>query len=166
MTQNFEIRRVKSDEWRELRVLRLRALKTDPLPFGSTYEETSQRPDSFWQSLAESGAAGSEHAVFAACFPLMLGMVRADRMSAETFGIYSMWVSPEIRKRGVAEKLLTEIEKWIAESGGKFCELFVADQAVAAQSLYLHCGYAYNGKTDDSPHKGITELGMTKAIRH
>ena len=164
MTQNFEIRRIKPDEWQEVRDLRLRALKTDPLPFGSTYEETIQRPDLFWQMFAKNSASGLEHGAFVACFSQKLGMVRAERINAETFGIYSMWVAPEIRKQGAAEALLKATENWIAQSGGNFCELFVANQAPAARRLYLRCGYLDNGKTEESPHQGVTELGMTKII--
>lgn len=164
MPRKFEVRRVTVGEWQPVRDLRLRALKTDPLSFGSTYAETFQKQDSSWQSFVSEGALGSKHAIFVACFPSILGMVRAEWLNAEAFGIYSIWVAPEARNKGVAGALLKEIEQWVAGAGGKFCELFVADTALAAQRLYLRCGYEFNGKVDVSPHRGVAELGMTKGI--
>lgn len=164
MKKSYIIRRIKIGEWFELKELRLRALQTDRIPFGSTFEETNQRPDSFWRSLAENGASGSEHAVFIALASQMMGMIRADRIDSDSFGIYSMWVTPENRKQGVAQDLLSEAEDWIKSVGAKKAKLFVADKAPAALSLYQKCGYLVDGRTDESPHAGVTELGMTKLL--
>lgn len=162
--ENFKIRRIRENEWRELRDLRLRALKTDHLPFGSTYEETKLRPETFWQELAQKGAAGEKTVVFVACFPEMLGMVRGDLESDNKFHVYSMWVAPEARGKGVAEALLAELENWILASGGTEAELFVADKAEAARHLYARLGYVDNGKRETSPHPGVTEIGLCKKL--
>jgi GNAT superfamily N-acetyltransferase len=162
----MEIRRINADEWKELRELRLRALKTDPLPFGSTFEETLLRPDTFWQSLADNGSAGSNVTILLACFPKMNGIVRAEKIDSKTFGIYSMWVAPEFRKRGAAAALLLAAEQWAIASGGHFLELFVTDKASKARQLYQSFGFIENGKIESSPHEGQRELGMTKSLKN
>ena len=54
----FVIRSIRSDEWRQVKELRLDALR-DPvahLAFLETYEDAVSKPDGFWQERA-SGAA-------------------------------------------------------------------------------------------------------------
>lgn len=162
--KKFQISRIQENEWRELRDLRLRALATDRIPFGSTYEETKLRPEIFWQELAQKGSIGGNTAVFVARFPQMLGMVRGDLESDEKFHVYSMWVAPEVRGKGVAEALLMELENWILSSGGSEVELFVADKAEAARRLYARLGYVENDKHDVSPHAGVIEIGLSKNL--
>ena len=49
----MQVRRVRPDEWRALRDVRLRALETDPDAFGATVAEALARPDEEWQSRAD-----------------------------------------------------------------------------------------------------------------
>ena len=51
----YLVRRLRPDEWRDLRALRLRALEDAPDAFGATLAEEAAEPDLTWQERA--GAA-------------------------------------------------------------------------------------------------------------
>ena len=102
----MEIRRIRADEWRELRDLRLRALQDAPDAFGSTYEEESGDTESQWMEWA-SGAAdgGSSFGVIAvdeeACWiGMAIGAPHSDHPGEA--GLFAMWVDPAARGSGVA----------------------------------------------------------------
>lgn len=58
---NHVIRSIRSDEWAQVRELRLAALR-DPvahLAFLETYEDAAARPDAFWQERAAGASEGT-----------------------------------------------------------------------------------------------------------
>jgi hypothetical protein len=81
------------------------------------------------------------------------------------FSVYSMWVAPEARQRGVGLRLLAAAEMWIVESGGSEAELQVVDRAAPARALYERAGYRFDGRREPSAHAGAAELGMRKWLR-
>ena len=81
------------------------------------------------------------------------------------FGIYSMWVAPEARRRGIALELLAEAERWIEAAGGSEAELNVVDQETPARRLYERAGFRLDGRSEPAGHPGATELGMRKRLR-
>ena len=94
-----------------------------------------------------------------------VGMIRVERESPrELFGIYSLWVAPEARRRGLATRLLDGAEKWALSVGGLRAELFVAPDAVAARALYARSGYRANGRTDAGRPDGLVEIGMERTL--
>src|SRR5262245_61836976 len=60
------VRRVTPRDWLVLRDLRLRALRSDPLSFGSTYEREAAFSDGDWKQWAAEGALGDEMATLIA----------------------------------------------------------------------------------------------------
>lgn len=93
------------DEWKRLKEIRLEALKTDPIAFGSSYEEEKERPESYWRSRIPG-------AIVAFDGEKVVGLMSykdEDRLKTKhKSGIYAVYVSPEYRGKGVGKKLLTE----------------------------------------------------------
>src|SRR5690606_31394333 len=56
----YRVRRVRADEWRKVRDLRLRALQdpTAAIAFLESREAASERPEEFWRERAAGAAAG------------------------------------------------------------------------------------------------------------
>ena len=52
-----------------------------------------------------------------------------------------MYVSPEIRGKGIATRILTELEKWAAESGYESCILETGKRQPEAIALYKKSNY-------------------------
>jgi ribosomal protein S18 acetylase RimI-like enzyme len=162
------IRRVQAGDDRLLREVRLRALTTDPGAFGSTDTEVAARPRVFWRTWATEHAAGDDHCTLLALLDRRaVGLIRIEREPERSglFGIYSMWVAPEARRRGIALELLAEAERWIEAAGGSEAELNVVDRETPALRLYERAGFRLDGRSEPAAHPGATELGMRKRLR-
>ena len=55
--------------------------------------------------------------------------------------IKRMFVDPDYREQGIAQQVLTELEKWAAELGNKNCVLETGQKQPEAIKLYLKSGY-------------------------
>jgi GNAT superfamily N-acetyltransferase len=133
-----------------------------PLSFGTTYEEAAARADDEWRRQARELAETQDNAAFVAGQD---GVIRVSRDEKQLglFGIYSFWVAPDARGRGLAARLLQAAEVWARGNGGIRAELFVREAAHVARHVYERAGYAYDGRTETSLHGGA-ELGMTKEL--
>jgi len=161
------IRRVQAGDDQVLREVRLRALTTDPGAFGSTDAEVASRPRGFWRSWANEHAGGDDHCTILALLDERpVGIIRVEREAQPgVFGIYSMWVAPEARRRGIALRLLAEAERWIEAAGGSEAELNVVDRETPARRLYERAGFRLDGRSETAGQPAVTELGMRKRVR-
>lgn len=168
MIPRVSIRRVRAGDARLLREVRLRALTTDPDAFGSTDTEVAAHPRVFWRTWATEHAAGHDHCTLVALLDgRAVGLIRIEREPERpgVFGIYSMWVAPEARRRGIALGLLAEAERWIEAVGGREAELNVVDRETPAVRLYERAGYRLDGRTEPAADPDAVELGMRKQLR-
>ncbi|MEM2998940.1 MAG: ribosomal protein S18-alanine N-acetyltransferase [Candidatus Bathyarchaeia archaeon] len=62
--------------------------------------------------------------------------------------ILTVNVAPAYRRRGIAQRLLVEIESMLREKGVKECRLEVREDNVAALNLYRKLGYKVIGKLE------------------
>jgi ribosomal protein S18 acetylase RimI-like enzyme len=65
----YVIRRMTPGEWRELRAIRLEAVRDTPTAFSSSYAELAAHADIFWQQQAAAEATSDDGATFIACDP-------------------------------------------------------------------------------------------------
>lgn len=67
MAPEYTVRPVRADEWRDVKVLRLQALRDEaaPIAFLESYDDAAARPDEFWQDRARGSAldAGADAGV-------------------------------------------------------------------------------------------------------
>jgi ribosomal protein S18 acetylase RimI-like enzyme len=122
-------------EWLEsgseqrLRRLRLRALLEDPAAFGSGFDETAARPPASWtEQLANLPT------VVAVLEGRDVGMVRG--VPGSPWELISLWVAPEVRGRGVGERLVHALVERVGP-----LELSVRLDNAAAQRLYARLGF-------------------------
>jgi ribosomal protein S18 acetylase RimI-like enzyme len=169
VTANVLIRRVEPDDVPVARELRLRALKTDPTSFGSTYEREAAFAHEVWEERVARGARGDDAATFIAFRegePVGLVSGFRDDDEAHVFDVVGMWVAPEARGERIGRRLLDEIESWIASCGGTEARLSVTNVSAAARGLYASGGYAPDGREEQSRHTtGLVEIGMRKPLR-
>jgi ribosomal protein S18 acetylase RimI-like enzyme len=134
--------------WRELR---LRMLREHPDAFGSSYEENVTRPvESFAQrlrkahNLPDSFILGAfEEGKLVGSAGLQREEGAKDRHKADIFSVY---VAPELRVRGVARALLTElIVRARAAPGLEQLQLAVTTHNATARSLYAALGFETYG---------------------
>ncbi len=120
--------------WREIR---LRALREAPHAFGITAAEASTWPDARWEAQI------LEVATFVAVADGRdVGVARgAAHERSDTRELVGMWVDPEIRRRGVAARLIETVAAWARDSGAEHLVLDVVDTNAPAISLYERTGF-------------------------
>ena len=71
----------------------------------------------------------------------LLGCGAIKEFRANTMEIKRMYVSPESRKRGIASKILSELENWVSELSYAKCILETGKRQPEAIGLYKKNGY-------------------------
>ncbi len=140
----MEIRRIRTEEWRELRELRLRALQDSPDVFGSAYERESTDPDEDWQAWAEAGARDEDQALFiASAADGWIGMTMGARGEEveDMAHVFAMWVDPPRRHSGVGTALVDAVADWARGCGATRLRLRVTETNTSAMALYMHRGF-------------------------
>ena len=144
----LRIKQLTTDEGPRLRSIRLRALLDAPDAFGSTLEETAARPADSW----------SKQLVDLPTFVAIndgvdVGVVRCARDEAriDSASLISMWVAPEVRRRGVGGVLVDAVIEWARSNGVTRLFLDVADNNAPAIKLYSRKGFAPNGEVGTLP---------------
>jgi ribosomal protein S18 acetylase RimI-like enzyme len=160
------IRRIRVEDAEAARALRLRALQSDPLAFGSNVARESQFPESLWLERATLGATSDSMATFLACEgDQCLGIAVTRRDFEARWGVYSVWVAPEARKQRVGLSLLLTLEAWARDHGARLLHLLVMESSLAARQLYQRAGFVFDGFIEASPHPGVVEHGMIKSLQ-
>lgn len=172
------MRRVRVEEWRRLRELRLDALR-DPiahLAYLDRIEVAVQRPDSYWQERTRTAASGTtvgqfvaidEHGYLAGTVtalvtapgePDYIGEASPD-LRAAVVGVY---VRPGHRGGGVLQAILSDTEDWLRGVGVPQVRLHVNEHNLRAQGAYRKCGYVDTGvrveMADGVNHEMVRDL--------
>jgi len=148
------IRRVVAAEWRALRALRLRALRTDPLAFGSFLAREEAFPESQWRERAtrDADSADSAQWVADASSSGLVGTATAARADDRWY-IFGMWVEPAYRGERLGGRLLDACLGWVLSvHGARPIYLDVNPRQEAARRLYESRGFRATGVSRPLDH--------------
>ncbi|MCX5207229.1 GNAT family N-acetyltransferase [Streptomyces sp. NBC_00237] len=179
----YLIRRVRADEWQQVRELRLLALQ-DPvasIAFLETYENASAKDDSFWMERTEGSAVGERVAQFVAEAPdgSWVGTVSvlvekpgvatafSDPAVMDQTHIVGVFVRSEVRGSGVGDALFRAGIEWsweLRETKAERVRLFVHERNGRAEGLYKKLGFERTGVTVPMAG-GSGELEIEMAVR-
>ena len=140
----IEIRTLTSDDWRDVRSVRLRALTDAPEAFTSTIERESAYDEAKWRDLAATGRW------FVAVDDELVGVAvgvsgwSGDPNDRELVG---MWVAPSHRRRGMAGALLDRVKAWATSEGATTLRLGVREGNEQAVRAYQRMGMRPSGET-------------------
>ena len=121
--------------------------------FGSTYEAEEARPDSFWIDRAAGNAAMRTTAGFVAggIDPIIdepgppfagIAVGAVDEDFPDMAWLFSMWVAPEARGRGLGLLLIRSVCDWAHGVGRSDVRLEVHADNAPALGLYRRAGFA------------------------
>jgi ribosomal protein S18 acetylase RimI-like enzyme len=155
---DYEVRRFAADEWRELRAIRLEALRDTPIGFGERHEDALELPDEDWRQRAARAAESDVTALFAArdaqgrvigC----AGVFPKERAEGEplVYVIYGVYVTPDHRgaDKGVAPLLFDAVIAWARKVGGAdVVTLSVHERNDRAHAFYRRYGFVDTGESE------------------
>lgn len=168
MTDGSEvrIRRIRPDDGRLLRDLRLRSIADAPQAFGQPLEEARSRPERDWSRSARQSSRGNDRTwLIAETATGAVGLVQGRRRRPRTLLLFSMWVDPEVRRIGVGRLLIERLEEWALGWGGEETILWVLGGNGTAIGFYRDLGFAvtHGGKDAESGAR-LGALAMRRKI--
>jgi ribosomal protein S18 acetylase RimI-like enzyme len=161
-TERYTVRRVRADEWREARDLRLEALADPaaPVAFLETRETASARPDAFWQDRTRTAARGdgvvqvvavADDGTWVGTVTGLLeeagsGDVAGGDVERRQVHLVAVYLDPAHRGRGLLGRLVDEAVAWGRERGAEQVRLFVHRDNPRARAAYRRLGFARTGR--------------------
>jgi len=137
--------------WREAKQLRLAALRAEPSAFAASYEDELAFPDDVWIArLTSAYERDGNLTIFAEVEGALLGMAGAGwsrkAKLQHVAEVYSVYVSPEARGRGIASRLMRRLLEELRSLGQiEKVSLTVNSEAGAALRLYQGLGFKIIG---------------------
>ncbi|MEV8321852.1 GNAT family N-acetyltransferase [Kitasatospora sp. NPDC056731] len=166
------LRILATDDWPLWRDLRLAALSDAPHAFKARLADWHHGGEERWR--ARLHLPGAHHVA-----ALLDGPADPDGPDTTPVGLAdglpgadgvrelrSVWVGPKARGRGVADRLLEEVERWARASGGSTLRLAVLPGNEPAITLYRRHGFTAPAEPGGPLAGGATrELVMAKPLR-
>ena len=142
------ITRIRSDQWRILKNVRLRALEDAPYAFGTTLADGEQRTDRDWQDMAREHATLSDRAYFMAYVgDNPCGMAGCYRRTSDIVMLTAMWVAPEFRGKNIGKQIVRAVIEWAREGGASTLEAWVSENN-PARIFYQRIGFEETDLTE------------------
>ncbi|WP_437959363.1 GNAT family N-acetyltransferase [Sorangium sp. So ce119] len=147
----MSVRRLTDADAFLLRALRLRALREEPDPFLTTFEEEQARPIEDLVARLRQQSDTSDSAVLGAfegeALVGMLGFYRdGHRKARHRVDLWGMYVAPEARGRGHGRALIdAALARIAAVPGVEQVHLGVSATSEAARELYVRAGFKATG---------------------
>ena len=157
-----EVDRIRPEDWPQLRDLRLRALREDPLAFGSSWRREHAFPQERWKERARLGSESWDQGTWVLREgERHLGGMIVARAEGEVVEIFSLWVEPRLRGRHLGSQLLDWALLWCrSRFPRRNVVLKVNPREAAAVALYVRRGFVFTGESEPLPH-GIFEIVVT-----
>ncbi|NUT98090.1 MAG: GNAT family N-acetyltransferase [Saccharothrix sp.] len=152
----MKLRRLSPGDWATWRDLRLTALASDPQAFGSTLSREQDYDEDRWRELLHP--KWGVKVVAEAPDPVGLVAGVPHEAHDDVLYLYSMWVKPTFRQRGVGEALVRDVVAWAREHGWGRVQLRVFRSNLAARRLYERLGFAGDGSGDGGDGSGDGEV--------
>lgn len=138
------------DSWRLVGQVRLRALHDAPQTFGAALEREERFTEAHWRmrlratptwlAIDDDGVAWG-----------MISLIQEPGSPVDDRHVVSLWVAPEVRRRGVAWALLDTIRGVAVGDGARTISLWLQDGNTAAGDLVVRAGFSRTGVRQHVP---------------
>jgi ribosomal protein S18 acetylase RimI-like enzyme len=130
------ITRLTESDWRVFAIVRLRALVDSLGESDPQYQKEIAFTAAQWRRRLR------DHAQFAAMLgDRPVGLIAAQRENPDSVYLYSLWVDPAVRGRGLARPLVAAAVDWARDQRVRTITLRVASDNVAARAVYQSLGF-------------------------
>ncbi len=153
-SREIKVRRIRSAEWAAHRELRLKALASDPMAFGSTLAREREFSEDLWKERTDRGASSMESALWVADTGegTLVGMASVVFLDGR-WHLFAMWVEPTYRGHGLGARLLDASIAWFRDvAPGQPLHLDVNPRQGAAARLYEGRGFRRTGTSGPLGH--------------
>lgn len=134
---------VTADDWPLWRDARLAALADAPHAFKSRLADWADGGERRWRSRFEMPGA---YNVLALREGRPVGVASGVPGDNGVSDLRSVWVSPDLRGRGVGDQLVSAVERWARRAGATTLRLTVIPGNEPAIALYRRNGFALTGE--------------------
>ncbi|MEV6619384.1 GNAT family N-acetyltransferase [Amycolatopsis sp. NPDC051106] len=142
------VRRLVPDDVPVLREIRLRALADTPENFGSLVAAERAKPDDDWRAWLR------DRAWFAAFDGDTAVALVCGWPEEPEWLVFSMWVAPQARGRGLAADLIHAVRRAAEEAGAEAIGLHVFEGNDRARRVYERLGFVLTGESEVIAGKG------------
>lgn len=152
-----------AEDWEQLRETRLRALKESSDSFMSTFQYESGYEEHDWAAEFKRGRWW----VLRGPDSRPTGLIGATWFESDReWYLEYLWISPDQRRGGLAERLIRHAASRLAsEEGASSVSLWVLDGNHAAYSLYQRLGFETDGTVQElKDGSGRKEIRMSWSI--
>ena len=143
------VRRLTPDDVPVLREIRLRALADTPENFGSLVAAERAKPDGEWRDWLRDRAWFAAFDEDEDAVALVCGWPAGPEWL-----VFSMWVAPQARGRGVAVRLMDAVREAAEEAGADAIGLHVFEGNDRARRVYARLGFVHTGESEVIAGKG------------
>lgn len=155
--ESVELRRVTVEDWRSLKHLRLAALLDEPIAYCERWTDAAAHDDDHWRARAARGAEGGDSFQVMAWdgarpVATAVGFLQAHRETGELLGwLAAVHVAPDVRGRGLLERLVDAVADWAREQGAPALHLEVHEANARASAAYRRLGFTDTGRRRPYP---------------
>jgi len=153
------VTRLVEADWRVFAALRLRALDDTLGTDDRQYREELAFTASQWRRRLRA------HAQFALLDGEdLVGLIGAQRQTVETVYLYSLWLEPQVRGRGLGHDLVSAAVEWARVQGARVVTLRVESGNTAARGIYRRLGFDVVADELASDGTGDGEITMSLTL--
>ncbi|MDX1890949.1 GNAT family N-acetyltransferase [Mycolicibacterium sp. 050158] len=145
------VTRLAESDWRVFAALRLRALLDTLGTADQQYRQEIEFSASQWRRRLRA------HAQFAMRIDdRLVGLIGAQRQSVTTVYLYSLWLEPDVRGRGLGHRLVTAAIDWARSQRVREVTLRVEAANATARGVYEELGFGVVEVSTGAPRDEIT----------
>jgi len=110
------IKRLRENDWQELRAIRLKALHSDPAVFGSNYQKEAIMTEADWKNWLRTND-GAIFMLYENTRPIGMTAIAVDRddPTNKKAILWGSWLESHARGKGLSEMMYRERIRWAKE---------------------------------------------------
>ena len=141
--KTIEIKRLTLENWPDLKIIRLDALKSDPLGFLSSYAVDVKKPDLHWQRSFEN-AEKAIFGVYDGTDIIGMGGLHPEKDTPRAARLGGGYIKSAYRGQGLGGQLLQIRIDW-ARASGLYYAVYVSHRQnnAASQAMISKAGFAH-----------------------